>query len=75
MPRWKLKLEPQQMWYLVAFLKTLPQDEKPIIEPYQSIDSAAWQSQSALPAGIVSNYEKLSAGAAKSGTGGSTNAH
>ena len=75
MPRWKLKLEPQQMWYLVAFLKTLPQDEKPINEPYQSIDSAAWQSQSALPAGIVSNYEKLSAGAAKSGTGGSTNAH
>lgn len=75
MPRWKLKLEPQQMWYLVAFLKTLPQDQQPIIEPYQGIDSASWQSQSALPQGIIDNYEKLSAGTKAPQAGGSASAH
>ncbi len=74
MPRWKLKLEPQQMWYLVAFLKTLPQDEKPIIEPYQTIDSADWQSQSALPPAIINNYEKLGS-ASPSSAGGAASAH
>lgn len=54
MPRWKLKLEPQQMWYLVAYLKTLPQDE-PIIASYETIDSESWNKQSAIKKQIVDN--------------------
>lgn len=52
MPRWKLKLEPQQMWYLVAYLKTLPQ-EKPIIEEYETIEDEAWVKQSAIHSKVL----------------------
>jgi cbb3-type cytochrome oxidase cytochrome c subunit len=55
MPRWKLKLEPQQMWYLVAYLKTLPQDEI-ITEPYQSINDEAWKAQSAINPQILHSF-------------------
>ena len=58
MPRWKLKLEPEQMWYLVAFLKTLPQDY-PIIEPYQKIDDSKWESQSVLPSRVKKRYKQI----------------
>lgn len=58
MPRWKLKLEPQQMWYLVAYLKTLPQD-KVIIEPYQKIDDALWEKQSAINPEIRESYKEM----------------
>ncbi len=61
MPRWKLKLEPQQMWYLVAYLKTLPRDNGPIIEPYQSIDLAEWNKQSEIDPRILENYKKIEA--------------
>ena len=59
MPRWKLKLEPEQMWYLVAFLKTLPQDREVIIEDYQTIDDLAWEEQSPLPQRLVDTYQKI----------------
>jgi cbb3-type cytochrome c oxidase subunit II len=60
MPRWKLKLEPQQMWYLVAFLKTLPQDKGPIMQPYQSINLDKWEGQSQLPEELVDTYNNIS---------------
>lgn len=55
MPRWKLKLSPEQMWYLVAYIKTLPQDQ-PVIRPYQKIDSEEWNRQSAIDPVIRSSY-------------------
>ncbi len=61
MPRWKLKLEPQQMWYLVAYLKTLPRADGPIIEPYQSIDLAEWDKQSAIDPRVLENYKRIEA--------------
>ncbi len=66
MPRWKLKLEPQQMWYLVAYLKTLPRQDGPIIEPYQSIDLDAWNQQSAIDPRILDNFKRLEAAKAAS---------
>ena len=59
MPRWKLILEPEQMWYLVAYLKTLPQDQEVIIQDYQSIDDKAWEGQSILPNKLRASYQKL----------------
>lgn len=59
MPRWKLKLEPEQMWYLVAFLKTLPQDKEVIIQDYQTIDDMAWESQSQLPGRLIETYHGI----------------
>lgn len=64
MPRWKLTLEPEQMWYLVAFLKTLPQDQGEIIAPYQTINDMDWEGQSALPEQLTKTYEGI--GEAKS---------
>lgn len=59
MPRWKLKLKPEQMWYLVAYLKTLPQDNVEIIAPYQSIDDLQWESQSALDAPLAETQRRI----------------
>ncbi|MDD9899065.1 MAG: cbb3-type cytochrome c oxidase subunit II [Candidatus Melainabacteria bacterium] len=61
MPRWKLALEPEQIWYLVAFLKTLPQDQEAIIQQYQSIDDKAWEGQSLLPPRLRAGYKKIGA--------------
>lgn len=58
MPRWKLKLEPEQMWYLVAYLKTLPQDT-PIIRPYEKIDDTNWNKQSALNNRVIKRYKQI----------------
>lgn len=77
MPRWKLKLEPQQMWYLVAFLKTLPQDE-PIIQAYQTIDDMNWKEQSALPHRLIKSYREEGdrrARGIKPSSGGSSGGH
>jgi cbb3-type cytochrome c oxidase subunit II len=60
MPRWKLKLEPEQMWYLAAFLKTLPQEKEVIIEPFQTINDMDWEDQSSLPQRLVDTYENIS---------------
>jgi cytochrome c oxidase cbb3-type subunit II len=59
MPRWKLKLEPEQMWYLAAFLKTLPQEREVIIQDYQTIDDMDWEKQSPLPSRLVETYKKI----------------
>ena len=61
MPRWKLQLEPEQMWYLVAFLKTLPQEKESIIQKYQTIDDADWEKQSQLPGRLVDTYRNIGA--------------
>jgi len=61
MPRWKLKLEPEQMWYLVAFLKTLPQDREVIIQDYQTINDKDWETQSQLPGRLIENYHHIGA--------------
>lgn len=61
MPRWKLKLEPEQMWYLVAFLKTLPQDREVIIQDYQTINDKDWEAQSQLPERLIENYHQIGA--------------
>lgn len=58
MPRWKLKLEPEQMWYLVAYLKTLPQDQ-PVLEPYQTIEDFDWNAQSLPPKQIQKRYDQI----------------
>ncbi len=58
MPRWKLSLKPEQMWYLVAFLKTLPQDSE-IIQPYQTINDMDWETQSALPEELSKSYQGI----------------
>lgn len=58
MPRWKLTLEPEQMWYLVAFLKTLPQDAV-VIQPYQTINDADWNAQSELPEAVRQGHIKI----------------
>lgn len=47
------------MWYLVAFLKTLPQDGGELIAPYQTIDDLDWEDQSALPKEITEKYLKI----------------
>jgi cbb3-type cytochrome oxidase cytochrome c subunit/cytochrome c553 len=59
MPRWKLKLKPEQMWYLVAFLKTLPQDSGEIIAPYQTINDLDWEDQSALPQQLTDKFLQI----------------
>ena len=59
MPRWKLKLQPEQMWYLVAFLKTLPQEREVIIQQYQTIDDMDWEEQSELPSALVESYKNI----------------
>lgn len=59
MPRWKLALQPEQMWYLVAYLKTLPQDKEIIIEPFQSIDDLKWEEQSVLPGRLVDSSKSI----------------
>jgi cbb3-type cytochrome c oxidase subunit II len=59
MPRWKLKLEPEQMWYLVAFLKTLPQEKEVIIQEYQTIDDMDWENQSQLPNRLIQTYKRI----------------
>ncbi len=63
MPRWKLVLKPEQMWYLVAYLKTLPQDTGEIIQPYQTIDDMDWETQSVLPEQLIAKQKQI--GAAK----------
>jgi cbb3-type cytochrome c oxidase subunit II len=60
MPRWKLKLAPEQMWYLVAYLKTLPQEKEVIIEKFQTINDKDWEDQSSLPQRLVDTYENIS---------------
>lgn len=76
MPRWKLILEPEQMWYLVAFLKTLPQDKEVIIQDYQSINDKVWEGQSVLPKELVNSYKKIgeqkASGTYKANPGGGT---
>lgn len=76
MPRWKLKLQPEQMWYLVAFLKTLPQDREVIIQQYQTIDDMDWEEQSQLPSALVESYKNIAAkklnGTYKPNPGGET---
>ena len=59
MPRWKLALKPEQMWYLVAYLKTLPQDGGEIIQDYQTIDDLDWEKQSVLPEQIISKQKQI----------------
>ncbi|MDA0772472.1 MAG: cbb3-type cytochrome c oxidase subunit II [Cyanobacteria bacterium] len=59
MPRWKLALKPEQMWYLVAFLKTLPQDKEVIIQDYQTINDKDWEEQSVLPTGLINKYKEI----------------
>lgn len=59
MPRWKLKLEPQQMWYLVAYLKTLPRPHAPIIKEYEKINDDAWVKQSAINPEVLENFYRI----------------
>ncbi len=59
MPRWKLILKPEQMWYLVAYLKTLPQDSGEVIQEYQTIDDLDWERQSVLPEQIVAKQKQI----------------
>jgi mono/diheme cytochrome c family protein len=59
MPRWKLILKPEQMWYLVAYLKTLPQDGGEIIQDYQTIDDLDWERQSVLPEQLASKQKQI----------------
>lgn len=73
MPRWKLKLEPQQMWYLVAYLKTLPGDNL-IMEPYETIDDESWNAQSEINPLILQGYKTKKAGLVTE-TGGSSGGH
>jgi hypothetical protein len=61
MPRWKLKLKPEQMWYLVAYLKTLPQESGEIIAPYQTIDDLQWEDQSAIDPRLADAQRKIGA--------------
>lgn len=76
MPRWKLKLTPEQRWYLVAYLKTLPQNNA-IIRPYESIDDADWNKQSALNSKVRSALltEGRRRAAGGGSQGGSSSAH
>lgn len=75
MPRWKLKLSPEQRWYLVAYLKTLPQDRS-IIKPYETIDSEDWNKQSAINPEIRKSTIHKGLNKSASGSQGvSTSAH
>ncbi len=73
MPRWKLTLSSEQRWYLVAYLKTLPQNQ-PIIAEYETIDSEDWKKQSAFNPKLFDSYVYKASHKTPS-TGGTTSAH
>ena len=75
MPRWKLKLTPEQRWYLVAYLKTLPQNSA-VVRPYESIELEDWNKQSAvIPQVLQGQIKNARTNKLKGSSEGGSSAH
>jgi mono/diheme cytochrome c family protein len=58
MPQWGKLLTKEQMWYLVAYLKTLPRVNEVYPHDYETIDSSKWVEQNKISEDELNSEEK-----------------
>lgn len=57
MPQWGRQLTSKQIWYLVAFLKTLPREAEVYPKGYESIDPNKWVEQQKISAAELNSVK------------------
>ena len=57
MPQWERLLTPEQRWYLVAFLKTLPRENEVYPKGYESLDPEKWVEQQKISASELNSQK------------------
>ena len=58
MPQWGKLLTKEQMWYLVAFLKTLPRVNEVYPHDYETIDTSKWVEQNRISEEELNSEER-----------------
>lgn len=57
MPQWGRLLTPRQIWYLVAYLKTLPRENEVYPKDYETLDPDRWKEQYKISASELNSQK------------------